>query len=477
MIQDCNDNKNIEVKFIKKRLKAPHKLSDEMKGPHGEYSTSIKKIVEEYLYTDPFHSQFVKNVEENIYGYYQYKLPYISISKAYIAPNAVVFNSHKEVVRESLNTYYDFDDTIVHLATYSNSTVLYKYSHKFLRKLHLILQRSSRARILYTLLRKIQSISQTKVYIPVLSTLFLNKENKLFRQKEKIDFNNFSKDQFNKFLVRELNINQEIVFCFDHYYSNFTHFLLEQFPRLHSFLHSIPETKKSQYMYLIPPLEYKGKELSVIKECLDALDIKEGQRIYMRSNEILSVNKLLLLRHCKFAPIVPEAINWLIKHYKINERNYYKDSNKLNKYKACKRFFFKRNPDDIRQISNFIEFSSFLKKYDFKEVVIGELSLIEKINLLQNAEIVISTFGSEVTNTIFVPKNCKLIQLSFIDSPLYARFFNTIFNLEVLYQICKPIFKHEHHWYMSNFHVDIIKLEKNIEVLINEKYDTDHTKL
>jgi capsular polysaccharide biosynthesis protein len=52
-----------------------------------------------------------------------------------------------------------------------------------------------------------------------------------------------------------------------------------------------------------------------------------------------------------------------------------------------------------------------LKKIDFILVNPEELSLIDQINLLRNAKIVVSESGAALTNILLLPKTCKVVEI------------------------------------------------------------------
>jgi Glycosyltransferase 61 len=82
-----------------------------------------------------------------------------------------------------------------------------------------------------------------------------------------------------------------------------------------------------------------------------------------------------------------------------------------NKNHFCKRVFISRQDAASRKIVNEDEVFAALEAHGFVRYHLTKLSLIEQIQLFNNAEIIMGTLGSGLTNVLFCNSNTKIIEL------------------------------------------------------------------
>jgi hypothetical protein len=65
-----------------------------------------------------------------------------------------------------------------------------------------------------------------------------------------------------------------------------------------------------------------------------------------------------------------------------------------------------------RYICNENELMTMLRKYNFEYIQLEEYPMRDKIKLFMDSEIIISSFGSALTNLLFVDKTTKIVEIS-----------------------------------------------------------------
>jgi hypothetical protein len=86
--------------------------------------------------------------------------------------------------------------------------------------------------------------------------------------------------------------------------------------------------------------------------------------------------------------------------------------------KPSKKVYFKRGDSAERKIGNEAAIIVLLQNKGFEIVEPGELSIYAQINLMQRASVVIGAHGAALSNLLFCPDNCAVIE---IFSPDYFR--------------------------------------------------------
>ena len=64
-----------------------------------------------------------------------------------------------------------------------------------------------------------------------------------------------------------------------------------------------------------------------------------------------------------------------------------------------------------RKVNNKSDLEQILKKYNFEDCILEELTLTEKVQLFQSAEIIAGSHGSGLTNMIFMNKKTKVVDV------------------------------------------------------------------
>lgn len=215
--------------------------------------------------------------------------------------------------------------------------------------------------------------------------------------------------------------------------------------------------------YLIIPKEYKNFPVLIpekynipwIVEYLDFMDIKY---IIFKNGQKIKVNKLIVPSYT--APsgnfnkkVLDELRKNLLQKAAISE-----DTRKNNKK------IWISMDKHRRPIKNMSELRNTLIKYDFKEVIFEDMPLLQKIKLLNEANVIAGSHSSGLTNMIFMRRNSKVLDIRDPEDNVKNAFFTLASELNLKY------------YYMERekkFDKDIIispeKLEEVFKVMNIEK--------
>lgn len=232
-------------------------------------------------------------------------------------------------------------------------------------------------------------------------------------------------------------INQKAILISSIKENNFFHWIFDTLIKL-KLLENDPSLKKI-------PIILRDKLNNYQKKMLKIFDIK-NKIIYTNGKSFYAKN--LIIPTIPSPPIYSKpALMWL--------RN--KFLNNLKKIPSeNKRIYISRSDASHRKIINDSEVSNFLKKYDFKTLILSDLNLEEQINNFRCADMIILPHGSGASHLLFAKKNCKVIELQ---SPSQI---NTMFCCLSKIIGCKYGFLvgEEKKNYNFNYYIDIKKLQK-----------------
>ncbi len=338
----------------------------------------------------------------------------LKLRNAYISDIAVVFNRFKNIVKESLSTYYDWDP-VVPLPRYF--------------------------RALDWGIRKILGIKDPKlVFILQKIVAFKLFEFKSFRRKSELVV---------------LSADYNYLMFFDHYYYNFTHFIMESYPRLYNYLQNLTPQGRHNLKIIVPPRDMSNdtnyNPWDYIEPCLAALNITEEQRVYLKKGAIVKARNLLLHSQMKLHPNITMGIKKLIDTYA-----------NAGDYSEYQKIYISRRRTTRRGVVNEDQYVQLLEKHGYKEVIMEDLDFQQKINIMQAAKVVITIDSSSATNIVFSKPHTKMLILTFKAMPLYNLFISSMYDIDLCYLICESENPANHRWYSSNMIVDIEALEKKL---------------
>ncbi len=396
-------NGNPVEEFVNISVKGPNRWSDKRDWHKGEFTI---KGFNGYVFPLPIAPKYfppcigldIKNIK-----------PFcISLQNAFINQVGVVFDQAKKVVNDSLNSYFE-TASVVRLPP----------------------RRSA-----------INDFLKSKFPWAV-----------CFLLRNKWLYSYYARSAFSKAEIIELDNKYRYVMFFDHFHENFTHFMVESYPRLYAFMQNLSASEKSNLKVIVPIKKqsyYSYNPWEFIDPCLNALGITEDKRIYLQENKILMAKTLYLPSHVKLLPVVVNSSRFLIDSLPTKSA--------VNTYE---RIYISRRAAMNRKLSNEQECMNLLDKHGFKEILMEDYSFQEKISIMQAAKVVITTDSSATTNIIFCKPGTKILLLTFANMPIYNLFLCSIYDMDFCYQFCTPQGE-DCSWHSANLHVDLPALEQKL---------------
>jgi len=184
----------------------------------------------------------------------------------------------------------------------------------------------------------------------------------------------------------------------------------------------------------------------------------------------------MFVKHFVFAQVRPWTSQFYPEHLE-QVRNLFIPTieNKTQNSKPISRVYVSRKKANRRKISNEEEIEQLLVKYGFQSICFEDYSINEQVELMQNADILISMHGAGLTNALFMKPGSVLFELTpSIDEPKQFRFpfwrMSSLLNIKYYVQFCKTIDQGETDFYSRNLKVDIIDFKSNIEKIIYENF-------
>jgi hypothetical protein len=182
------------------------------------------------------------------------------------------------------------------------------------------------------------------------------------------------------------------------------------------YLSGITEDNFFHWIFDVMPKLYALEKFSslrklpiIVRNPLNKYQI-EMFKIFGVKNEIIYTNGKSFKAKNLFVPVLPSppayskpVITWLKKKFFTKVKK-----NPLNKKN---RIYISRKDAKHRKVINDQQISDCLKQFNFKTLILSQMSLREQINAFRNAECIVFSHGSAGSHLIFAPKNCKVIEL------------------------------------------------------------------
>jgi len=248
-----------------------------------------------------------------------------------------------------------------------------------------------------------------------------------------------------------MHVREPVLLFFDHYHFNFTHFLVEAYPRLYALREHFPT-----FVPLLPAIDadLAAPERSYILSCLQALGISVKSCIPLHKSAHYSCESLVLPTQVKMHPrhVVP-AIAHLADYYRdIGDRG------------VGERIFISRENAKKRKLRNSHEVEATLTRHGFRKVVMEHLSFREKVNVMSRARALVCSDSSSVTNAIFMPRGSRILAFRPPVFPNYNVVLSSLFGHHFRCQVC-PFATEDRSWLSGDIHVDVSVLEDSLRLL------------
>lgn len=260
---------------------------------------------------------------------------------------------------------------------------------------------------------------------------------------------------------RILNSNKPKIMWFESACKNMYHATFQYYPSLVMLIKHMRYLGISDYFVICPKKDSYWYD-AIFEELLTLQGINENKRIYIDDCNLSAKN----IYYSSFPNEIPNIILPVIKQLQdsliIND-------DRLN---FGTRLYISRKKSQIRFLSNEYEVKNILEKeYGFKTIYMEDYNLKEKINIMKNAEIVISIDGTSLVNTLFSKKQCKMIglRLHSLTEHMFvmSAMFDNISYLPIICDLDEEIFdkgyNNDCQWHSSNLYINPAYLREKLE--------------
>jgi len=242
-----------------------------------------------------------------------------------------------------------------------------------------------------------------------------------YTQFSKKKLKNYFKDFLKYYLISGKSIKiDNAIWIFDNKSHVYGHFFNDSMCRLIM----IPEELRNNFEIIVPDEQNK-------KWILDFLDFFELKYKIFDTNQKYKIKNL----HTANFPALPgnfnkEVLNKLKKQMleKYSESKIRHQQN----FNFPKRVWIDRS-NSRRKILNFNEIFEVLEKYEFQTICLEDLSISEKIGLLQNVEILAGSHGSGLANMTLMKKNTNILDIRDPEDKFKNAFFSQASALGINY--------------------------------------------
>ena len=201
---------------------------------------------------------------------------------------------------------------------------------------------------------------------------------------------------------------------------NYEHFILDVIPRIWV-IWKYFRTELSNYHFIIQ--ESKFSELC--REILDIFDIEENKIVVIDQDSAVEIGQGIVFTSFYTYPFNLSACEFLWDFR--NQIKIKSDSNLGPKKKIYLSRGETQNTGLSRKIINSDELNKLLSEHGFDTIVAGNLSLVEKFNLISNSDVVFSEIGANCLNILLAEKVDNLVTIG--HNKWKKRFYNDVFKI------------------------------------------------
>lgn len=191
--------------------------------------------------------------------------------------------------------------------------------------------------------------------------------------------------------TKKKKIEKEAIYFLGSYPGNYFHWLIQMLPKMNIF-------ENDPHLNSLPIILHQNakefvKESLEIAGCLDrVIFLEEGVYEFEQLHICTRI-------HSSFITY-PSTIEWIKRNFVTGEK-----SNKK------RRIYISRKDAKIRYITNEEELKPILEKYGFEILTLTDYSIKEKVEIFQEAEIIIGSAGSGFTHQVFANENTVVIEI------------------------------------------------------------------
>ena len=182
---------------------------------------------------------------------------------------------------------------------------------------------------------------------------------------------------------------------------NYYHWMFDVLPRLNLLRQSPVEFDR----FVINRGKYYMEEYCKYQnESLDLLGIPKEKLIECNNQTHIQAKQLIVSSMAGYTAYVPKHVCQFL-------RNEFLQKDNIQKLTESERIFISREDATHRKLLNEEEVVHVLKKYGFKIVKLSALSFVEKIQLFNSAEVIVSPHGAGLSNIVFCNPGTKVLEL------------------------------------------------------------------
>lgn len=244
------------------------------------------------------------------------------------------------------------------------------------------------------------------------------------------------------FFSKKISISatEKYLLVFDHWaYANYFHWMVDSMCRL-----IVWKEQLQEYTILLP-----ARPPKFMLGTLDLLGI--NKRMVIQKGTFLEIPLLHIPNYSAWSgqqhPIVlREVKKFILSRVKVQE--------------GPKKIYISRARQKNRRLSNEAQVITTLKSFGFEIVYFEGMSLAEQLNLVKNADFIVTSHGANLTNALF--SEARIFELLREDKPNFC-YWSTLdcVGLSYYYQLC-PVVNHD------DLLVDIERFKLNLQKMLNE---------
>jgi len=262
---------------------------------------------------------------------------------------------------------------------------------------------------------------------------------------------------FLKFIFPRLNFSSKrFLLITDEWTSNYYHWHIFALKKLALFK---AENLVENSMLFLPKRYQRYK---FVLPSLEKFGIKQNQIVFLhRKSNIKTAETAMVMAPQHHSEAFKEIREVILKNTQYKNLEF---GNKI---------YISREGQLLRFIENEKEVTALLEKYGFKKLIMEKFSYDEQINIMRNAQYVVSPHGAGLTNILFMAENTNVLEMTTKPNPNkpltdYYKL-STMLGINYFYQENDICGQKE----VDNFHevslvIDLKKLEKNLQLMLNQ---------
>lgn len=254
-------------------------------------------------------------------------------------------------------------------------------------------------------------------------------------------------------IKKKQRFDEEVVLFVDNWSGAYFHWLTDALPRLYAVRETLPS------LNILLPEECASQEYTLPS----LMPFKLKAIRYLNKNSVLLCRKLLVPTHTapsgNYNPNIVKGLRDLFRgHFRGQEELTFGDKIYISRKKA-----------KVRRIVNEAEVDETLRAYGFESVCFEDFSFAQQVSIASNARCVVSNHGAGLTNILFMPAGCSVLELRKSGDSHNNCYFALASSLDqrYFYQLCDACNPNEGA-YSADLLVRTDALQKNLDRMSSE---------